>query len=140
MTRVRVAGAIAALAVTLAGCGGSDDDRARDSGREAGRAVRHLADARSAADAQSAAGDLRAAVGGLDEEVFDHVRAQVGERDDDIVGVVRAAMDPARFESARADLRRGARDVRARAGGLAQGDDPRTNEFWRGFAEGYDSG
>ena len=38
MTRVRIAGAIAALAVTLAGCGDSADDQARDSGREAGRA------------------------------------------------------------------------------------------------------
>src|SRR4051812_9208390 len=140
MTRLACAAAVVLLALAASACGDSPDDRAHDSGREVGKAVRHLADARSATDVQNAAADLRAALGGLDSHTLDRVRAQIGPSQNRIVATVRAAMEPATFAAARGELRRGAQEVRGRADALRSGGDSRTAAFWRGFAEGFDGG
>jgi hypothetical protein len=139
MTRA-VCAALVTSAVLFAGCGDSAEDRAHDSGQEAGKAVRHLSDARSADDVQAGAADLRAAIGGLDSAVFDSVSAQVASRSGDIVATLRAAMDPAGFGAARPRLRAGAEEIRARAESLDNQGDSRTRAFWAGFEDGYDSG
>jgi hypothetical protein len=129
-------GAIAAAvlaALALAACGESPEDEAREDGEQIGEQLRALFDATSAEEAQAALEELGAAAEELEEDTRDHVGAQVDTQ--------RTTLETAIAELASGDVdgaKAAAQQIRAQADSFRSGNDSISNEFWRGFEEGYD--
>jgi hypothetical protein len=129
---------VAVAAVALSACGDSPEDQARDDGKDVGEAVRQLADATSIDDARAAVEDLRGAVDGLDSDTRERVQKQVETQRDTVSDAVDSAAQAGSFEDARTALADGAQQLRSQADSFQSTNNSVTNEFWRGFEEGYD--
>lgn len=136
--RVKGFACAAVVAVALSGCGDSPEDQARDDGKEVGEAVRHLADATSIDDARAAIDELRGAVDGLDDDTRERVQKQVETQRDTVSDAVDSAAQAGNFEDAQTALADGAQQLRSQADSFQSTNNSVTNEFWRGFEEGYD--
>lgn len=125
------AAVIAALAI--AGCGESPEDEARDQGEQVGEAVRGVYDADSAEAAGEAIDDLRAAAQDIGEDTRERVRAQVETQTGSLDAAVEAVA-----AGQTAVLQETAQQIRSQADAFRSGNDSISNEFWRGFEDGYD--
>jgi gas vesicle protein len=136
--RLRQLAAVAAAFAVLAGCGDSPEDQARDDGKDVGKAVRTIADATSVDQAQQGVADLRSAVSGLDSDTRERVQSQVQTQGDEISKGVDAAKSAGSFDAAKQELQSTAQNLRSQADSFRDSNNSITNEFWRGFEEGYD--
>jgi hypothetical protein len=136
---VRTLLAFAALFVVIvAGCGSSPEDKARDDGKDVGKAVRAVRDATSVEAASQALGQLKDAVEQVHTDTRDHIKDQASTLRNQVQGSIdtaRAAGNPA---DATASLQSSAQNIRAQADAFRNGNNSIANEFWRGFEEGYD--
>jgi hypothetical protein len=136
---VRTLLAFAALFVVIvAGCGSSPEDKARDDGKDVGKAVRAVRDATSVEAASQALGQLKDAVEQVPTDTRDHIKDQASTLRNQVQGSIdtaRAAGNPA---DATASLQSSAQNIRAQADAFRNGNNSIANEFWRGFEEGYD--
>jgi hypothetical protein len=143
--RASLATAAVALALLAAGCGSSPEDNAHDSGKKVGEALRQVADADSVDALQSAAGNLRSAVGDVSDDVSSRVRSQARVQQDTVnqaIGALKqsvTASDPDAQAAARAELQTQVQDLRSQAAGNADTRDSVTNAFWDGVKDGYDN-
>ena len=133
MRRAAATAAALLAALTLAACGDSPEDEARDDGEQIGQSVRALFDAQSATDAGKAIDDLRANVADLDDDVREHVKAQVETQRGSIESAARALAS-----GDTAALQQAAQEIRAQADTFRSGTDSIANEFWRGVEDGFD--
>jgi hypothetical protein len=126
--------AAAVLAVvSLAACGTSPEDEARNEGEQIGADVRDLFDVASAEEARTVLENLQADVQDVSEETRERVSEQVDTQRATLAAGIEglAAGDTSSLKSA-------AQQVRAQADAFRNGNDSIANEFWRGFEEGYD--
>jgi hypothetical protein len=142
--RTSLAAAAVALALLAAGCGSSPEDDAHDSGKQVGEALRQVADAGSIDALQSAAGNLRDAVGDVSSDVSSRVRSQARVQQDTVdqaIGALKqsvTASDPDAQAAAKAELQTQVQNLRSQAAGNADTRDSVTNAFWDGVKDGYD--
>ena len=134
----RVALVAAALAIALVGCGTSPEDKARDDGKDVGKAVRAVRDSTSVDEASQAIGQLKTALSDLHSDTRDHVKDQISTLQGQIQGAIDTARSTGNPADAKASLQASAQNVRAQAEAFRNGNNSIANEFWRGFEEGYD--
>jgi Sec-independent protein translocase protein TatA len=130
--------AIVAVAIAVAGCGSSPEDKARDDGKAVGKAVREVKDATSVDQATQALNDVKAAVDEVHTDTRDHIKDQVSTLRGQISGSIDTAKAAGNPADATASLQTSAQNVRAQADAFRNGNNSIANEFWRGFEEGYD--
>lgn len=133
MRRTRLVAAALAFTVLLTACGKSPEDKAHDDGKQVGAAVRELFDSRSISQAKSAATDLRNAVNGVGKEVRKSVQTQVETQRDSLDRALQAVKQR-NFP----EVKDQAQQIRAQADAFRHSRNSVSNEFWRGFGEGYD--
>ena len=145
MSRVPVVAGVLAACLSLAACGESPEDEARDDGERVGQATRALYVAATPEDAQKAADELRAAVNELGADTRERVRDQVDVQSKSLTNAVDAyrrggtATTSGGVEDARENLREAVQDIAAQADSFRSGNDSVANEFWRGFEDGFDN-
>jgi hypothetical protein len=134
MRRTRLVAAALTAALVLVACGDSPEDKAHDDGKQVGEAVRALFDSRSVNQAKAAATDLRNAVNGVGDDIRKSVRTQLATQRDTLQKGVQGFQ-----QGDLAQVKDSAQQIRAQAEAFSHSGSSVTNEFWRGFEEGYDS-
>jgi small-conductance mechanosensitive channel len=130
---VRRVAVLLAMTLVLGACGTSPEDKAHDDGKKVGEATRALFDSRSVASAKSAVSELRSAVDGVRDEINQSVRTQLDTQRDTLSRAVQG-LRQGDVQAAKDDVQQ----VRAQADAFRHSNSSVTNEFWRGFEEGYD--
>jgi gas vesicle protein len=130
-----------ALAATGAGCGETPEDNAKDHGEDVGEAFRDLTDARSVAEIEDAAQQLKDAVAAVGDSGGDRVKEQLGTQQANVeqaVAAVKSELAAGDVSAAQATLQNDLQDVRAQAQAFQSSNDSVANAFWAGVKEGYD--
>lgn len=130
---MRRVAALVAVTFVLGACGTSPEDKAHDDGKKVGEATRALSNSRSVASAKSALSELRSAVHGVRDEVNQSVRTQLDTQRDTLTRAVQG-LRQGDVQAAKDQVQQ----VRAQAEAFRHSSSSVTNEFWRGFEEGYD--
>ena len=133
MRRVAATASALLAALALAACGEAPEDEAREDGERIGEQLRAVFDATSVEEAQAALDGLRTAAEDVSEDTRDRVQAQIDTQ--------RTSLETAIAELASGDVdgaKAAAQEIRAQADSFSSGNDSISNEFWRGFEEGYD--
>ena len=133
MTRATAIAAAALAALAIGACGDSPEDDARESGEDIGEAVHQLFTAENAESAGEAIDTIRAEVEDMEEDTRERVSEQVETQ--------RGELEKAGEAIASGDttaLKETAQQMRAQADAFRSTNDSVTNEFWRGFQDGYD--
>jgi hypothetical protein len=133
---------LATLLLALAACGQAPEDKARSDGKQLGEAMRKLYDAETPQQAADALPGVQTAVKEIRSDARDQVGKQVDAQEDSVqdamkaMQTLRTSTDPTQVADARGNLRTAINDIRSQA------DDNRdnsvSNEFWRGFRDGFD--
>jgi ABC-type glycerol-3-phosphate transport system substrate-binding protein len=133
MRRRRLVAAALSATLLLGACGDSPEDKAHNDGKKVGEATRTLFDSSSAADAKTAAKDLRNTINGVGDEVRKTVRTQLATQRDTLQRAVQGVK-----QGDVAQVKDSVQQIRAQADAFSHSNDSVANEFWRGFKEGYD--
>jgi hypothetical protein len=126
-----VAAALAALALGIAACGTSPEDKARDDGKDVGAALQDLRTATSREQAADALQRARASFSDIRGELPSAVAAQLQAIGDELEQALQSADDRAARRSAFLAALSQLNDV-------ASDTDSVVNEFRRGVREGYE--
>jgi hypothetical protein len=122
-----------AASVAIAACGKSPEDKAYDSGKAVGKAVRELRDASSLDQAKNAVQDLRDASKNIGEDARKAIKDQV---DTQTSTLSKAAGSVTSGDTG--GLKSAIDDVRAQSEAFQHSNNSVANGFWRGFEDGYD--
>lgn len=133
MRRKRLVAAALATTLLLGACGDSPEDKAHNDGKKVGEAARALYDSRSVAEAKTAASNLKTAANGVGDEVRKTVRTQLATQRDTVQRAVNGVK-----QGDVAAVKDSVQQIRAQADAFRHSSSSVTNEFWRGFEEGYD--
>jgi hypothetical protein len=136
--RAGVLALLAALALGVAACGESPEDKARDDGKEVGAAMGKLYSADDADAAREAAEELRTAVQQLREDASERAGNQVQVQSETLQNAVEELQQSSDAEDARTELQSAIQQIRSQAESFQGQNDSIANEFWRGFEEGFD--
>ena len=134
MRRTRLLAAAVAATLLLGACGDSPEDKAHNDGKDVGEATKALFDSNSADQVKKEASNLRNTINGVGDEVRKSVRTQLATQRDTVQSAVQGVK-----QGDVAQVKESVQQIRAQADAFGHSRSSVTNEFWRGFEEGYDN-